>query len=158
MTTNPTTYSIIFICTGNFHRSPMAAVMFRAKVADSAETWRIESAGTWTVDGQRTTPEVLEVMRERGLDAGDHRSQLVSRDLLSDFNLILALSSNHKEALRTEFPELADRILLLSEMVGLNRDVEDPIGGPLIEFQATASEIDNYLTRGLDRICELAGS
>lgn len=158
MTKNPTPYSTIFICTGNLHRSPMADIMFRAKVTADAETWRIESAGTWAVKGQRTTPEVLKVMRERGLDASAHRSQLVSRGLLSGFNLILALASNHKEALRAEFPELADRIYLLSEMVNIHRDVEDPIGGPLIEFQAAAREIDNYLTRGFDRICELAGS
>jgi hypothetical protein len=67
------------------------------------------------------------------------------------------MAGNHKEALQAEFPDLADRVYLLSEMVGLVQDVEDPIGGPLDEFRIAADEIDRYLTRGFEKICELAG-
>ena len=67
------------------------------------------------------------------------------------------MESNHKEALRVEFPEIADRVYMLSEMVDVQRNVEDPIGGPLVDFVDTAREIDQYLTDGFDRICELAG-
>ena len=80
----------------------------------------------------------------------------MTTELLENFNLILVMAANHKEALTAEFPHLADRIYLLSEMVDLRRDVEDPIGGPLIEYQFAAREIKDYLERGFERIRELA--
>jgi protein-tyrosine phosphatase len=96
------------------------------------------------------------VLQTYGIDASGHRSLEITRELIANHNLVLCLASNHKEALRAEFPDLAGRIYLLSEMVGKEMDVEDPIGGPLVEFEAAAREIDEYLTKGLDRIVALA--
>jgi protein-tyrosine-phosphatase len=149
--------SVLFVCTGNLHRSPMAELLFRAKIAHNNLAWRIASAGTWAANGQPTNREVILVMQELGLDASTHSSQSVSRELMEQYRLILVMAANHKEALCAEFPDLAGRIYLLSEMVGRKADIEDPIGGPLIEYRATASEIDSYLTDGFERIVELAG-
>ena len=148
--------SVLFVCTGNLHRSPMGEFLFRKKVAENTQEWRIASAGTWATEGQPTNREVITTMREYGIDASLHRAQPVSRNLLEQFNLILVMASNHKEAIIAEFPDQNDRVYLLAEMVGRQADVEDPIGGPLIEYQGTAREIDNYLTNGLDRIIDLA--
>jgi protein-tyrosine phosphatase len=101
--------------------------------------------------------EVLTVLRSYGIDASTHRSKIVTRRKLQNHNLVLCLASNHKEALRTEFPDLKDRIYLLSEMAGETQSIADPIGGPLVEYQAAAREIRDYLIRGFDRIIELAG-
>lgn len=148
--------SVIFICTGNLHRSPMAKYFLQAKVADREGEWQVDSAGTWAALGQPTNTLVRQALQEFGLQANDHRSKPVSAKLLEQFNLILVMASNHKEALTAEFPHLSDRIYLLSEMVGLRRDVEDPIGGPLVEYQFAAREIKEYIERGFERIQELA--
>ena len=147
--------SVLFVCTGNFHRSPIAEYLFRAKIGANPD-WRIASAGTYTRDGLPAPPEVLTILARYGIDARRHRTREVTRPLLERSNLVLCLASNHKEALRAEFPDLAERIYLLSEMAGETADVEDPIGGPMIEFEAVAREIDDYLTRGFERIVQLA--
>ena len=149
--------SVLFICTGNIHRSPMAEALLKAKTATAKEQWIIESAGTWAPKGEPASQEVQVVLGKAGLDVSAHRSRRVNRRILHGFNLILTMEANHKEALQVEFPELAGRIYMLSEMVGMKRDIDDPIGGPLVDFVDTAREIDRYLTEGFERIRELAG-
>jgi protein-tyrosine-phosphatase len=148
--------SVLFVCTGNLHRSPMAEYFFKAKIGSDPD-WKIASAGTYTRDGMPLPPEVLMILSKAGIDARRHRSREITREMVANHNLVLCLASNHKEALRAEFPDLAERIHLLSEMVGEKSDVDDPIGGPMVEFEAVAREIDTYLTQGFERIVALAG-
>jgi len=133
----------------------MAEYFFKSKIGKDP-SWQISSAGTYTRAGMPSPPEVRMVMMKYGIDVRDHQSREVTRELIKQNKLVLCLASNHKEALRAEFSEFAKRIYLLSEMVGKKEDVDDPIGGPLIEFEAVAREIDAYLTQGYERIVELA--
>jgi protein-tyrosine-phosphatase len=149
-------HSVLFVCTANICRSPMAAALLRAKVAAESADWRIESAGTWAREGSPAATRTLLVMKERGLDISDHGSRSVSRELLKSFNLILTMEHGQKEAMQIEFPEVARRIYLLSEMIGQRFEIADPMGGFDEDFQATAKEIDDLLDRGLQRIRQLA--
>ena len=147
--------SVLFVCTGNLHRSPMAEYLFKEKIGEAVD-WEISSAGTYTRNGLPTNNEVLTTLQKYGIDAGSHRTKIITRRKIANHNLVLCLASNHKEALQAEFPDLKDRIYLLSEMVGETASVDDPIGGPLVEYEAAAEEIDNYLTEGFERIVRLA--
>ena len=148
--------SVLFICTANICRSPIAMGLLRAKVAGTGENWRIESAGTWAIDGAPAAVNSQLVLAEMGIDISNHRSRMVREKMLGEFNLILTMERGHKEALRIEFPQYRDRIYLLSEMVGGIFDIHDPIGRPLDEFRDTALEINQILDEGFERILELS--
>ncbi|MGE5225017.1 MAG: low molecular weight protein arginine phosphatase [Omnitrophica WOR_2 bacterium] len=150
--------SILFICTANICRSPMAMALFRKKVEQEpdAADWRIDSAGTWGLTGEPAAVKSVVVMQQYGIDLREHRSQEVSLAVLKSYDLILTMEQGHKEALRAEYPVLRDRIYLLSEMVDKNYDIQDPFGEPLSEYQETAQELDQLLTAGYSKICALA--
>jgi protein-tyrosine phosphatase len=117
--------------------------------------WRVESAGTWSIKGQPAAASTLDVLSRHGITL-HHRSRVVTVDLLREFNLILTMEAGQKEALKVEFPEIADRVYLLTEMIGEDYDIKDPIGGPYDEFEKTAQEFERIFDEGLERITQLA--
>ncbi len=117
--------------------------------------WMIESAGTWTQPGFPATPHGVKAMAEIGLDTSRHKSQVITAELLNRFQLILTMEHGHKEAIQIEFPQVTNRVYLLSEMSGEKLEIEDPVGGSFSEYQATVKEIENWLSSGLPRILEL---
>ena len=148
--------SVLFVCTANICRSPLAMALFRDKMEGEPDEWRVESAGTWALTGEPAAQKSQQVLAERGLDVSEHRARSVSLELLSSFNLILTMEKGHKEALQVEFPGISDRVYMLSEMIGSGFDIHDPIGGPLVDFQDTAEELERILTEGFEKIYRLA--
>jgi protein-tyrosine-phosphatase len=148
--------SVLFICTANIIRSPMAMALFRARLGRETPHWRIESAGTWAVEGDSAANRARYVMQARGLSLNDHSSRVVTRSMLRQFNLILTMERGQKEAIQAEFPEIARRVFRLGELAGVDQDVRDPIGGMTVDFEDTALELERMIDLGFERICQLA--
>jgi protein-tyrosine phosphatase len=151
--------SVLFVCTANICRSPLAMALFRHRLEQQGELpgWRIESAGTWAMEGEPPALKSIMLLGRRGINLRSHRSRTVSRELLQSFDLILTMERGHKEALRAEFPEIAGRTFLLTEMVGENRDIIDPMGGSLEAFELTIRDLEDIFERGQAEITRRAG-
>ena len=157
----PVSPSVLFVCTGNVCRSPMAVALFQRLVEQRGESqvWRVASAGTWAREGARAAPEAQEALRELGLDmAKGHRAQTVTTELLQGSDLIITFEQGQMEALQVEFPQIKDRVFGISQIVGQVFDVADPHGGTVEDFREKASEIEGLLRAGMDRILELAAA
>jgi protein-tyrosine-phosphatase len=150
--------AILFICTANICRSPMAEAIMRKLVNErpDAKKWRVESAGTWGLDGYGPANRAQVVIGEMGLNISGHRARTVTRTMLHSFDLILTMESGHKEALNAEFPKISNRVWMLTEMIGNSKDIPDPIAGTLDDFRATARNLEQILTQGLETILEKA--
>ncbi len=145
---------ILCICTGNICRSPMAEVLLQRLLGQEG---LVTSAGTWAVDGHPASRHAVRVMADQGLDLRPHRSRAVTRRIIQEVDLVLAMTHNHVEALRLEFPDQAANIYLLSEMKdGRRYDIDDPYGGSLADYQACASELAELIDTGVGRIKSLA--
>ena len=150
--------SILVVCTANQCRSPLAAALLRRRLADSPQPagWQVASAGTWVRPQAPAAPLMAQVAEEWGIDLHQHLAQEVSAGLLADQTLVLVMERGQKEALALEFPSMASRLYLLSELAGPAYDVADPMQSSLDDYRATAQELDDLIARGLPRILALA--
>jgi protein-tyrosine phosphatase len=101
---------------------------------------------------------MVAVMAKRGFDVKNHRSRVVSAEILAGFALILTMEFGQKEALQVEFPTASRRVYLLTEMAGARVQIDDPLDTSVISLQELTNEIDNWLERGFLRILELGRS
>ena len=156
MTENRTT--ILFVCTGNICRSPMAAALFRQRLDEdpARRNWRVLSAGTWAAGGRASTDHAIDEMAARGIDLGGHRSRSIDEGLMEEADLVLVMTQNHAEALSVSFPEHADKVHLISQMVGETYDISDPYGGPRREYAQVAEALEKLVDEGYERIVSLA--
>ncbi len=151
--------SILFVCTANQYRSPIAAAYFHKLLHDqhSEPGWLAGSAGTWTVPEQSLPLEVAQMALLLGLRVEGHRTQIVNDSLLAIYDLILVMEKGHKEAVRVEFPAVRERVYLLSEMVdGVPFDIPDPHSYPDQGYRILRDMCD-LIQQGLPRIEQLAG-
>ena len=149
---------ILFVCTGNLCRSPMAEGMLRHRMAEEGldSRYEVASAGTWGVQGSAASENAVAVMAERGIDIAEHRARTVSAPDVAAADLILVMSREHQHVLENTWPQYQWKVHRLSEMAGKRRDVQDPYGGPIEEYRACADVIAEYIDQGLEQIVELA--
>ena len=145
---------ILFVCTGNTCRSPIAAAIAR-RIAQERGLAHLDlgSAGTSAVDGQPASDGALLVGIERQLDLTEHRARQLMPELVEQADLILVMGPHHLE--RVEALGGTGKSYLLTDYASRSqegRPVTDPFGGDLDVYRATVDELESDIQRAVDRL------
>jgi protein-tyrosine phosphatase len=150
--------AVLFVCTANRFRSPLAEAAFKKCLEDDGcrMGWEVASAGIWTESGLPIFPTALKAAKEIGLKVGTHRTQPITPELLSRSNVVIVMQASQRESIQIEFPQAAGKIFLLSEIVdGIPYDIPDPFDTE-DSHQELAEEICGLVKRGYKKIIDLA--
>lgn len=145
---------LLFVCTGNICRSPMAAALFQSLAARAGDVIQVESAGTWGVDGQPASAMSKVVMAERGISLDSHVARTVDRQMLERASLVIVMTRSHRDALAAEFHLARPKIRLLSQVSEIEYDIADPYGKPLEAYRLCADDLEHLIERGYPKIIE----
>lgn len=158
--------SILFVCTGNTCRSPMAQGMFKKILQEKEKNYyryNIQSAGISAIPGMKPTDEAIKVMLEYGIDISQYKSQPLEEDLVKEADLILVMASEHQEYIQIRYPFAQNKVFLVKEFSQrkyLNKvqkkdkkyDIVDPIGKPIDFYRIIANDLKVNLEKIADII------
>ena len=141
--------TILFICTGNVCRSPMAEGLFRHATNGHGQ-FRVLSAGLGAVDGQPPTQHSVSAMRELGIDIANQRSRALTADLVRQADYIFGMTHGHVDTVGLLYPAAAEKTFLLREFdettAPYEKDISDPIGMPYDVYVHCREQIGEGIT------------
>lgn len=138
---------ILFVCTGNTCRSPMAAAMMNKLLADSKLTdIKSECAGIAANPGEPASGNAIAVMREIGIDLSQHRARQTTQKLVDESDAIYTMTETHAAIFKTAFPEAVSKINILGA------GIPDPFGGDINVYRSCRDTILAALKKLIEQV------
>ncbi len=145
--TQPGTRHLLFVCTGDICRSPMAEYILRHRLPPKPG-WIVTSAGVAAPPNQPPSIEGVEALRELKIDLTPHRSRPLDAELVDSADMIVVMTGAHSREIERRFPGTRDKVHLLTSFgtSATSDNIPDPIGGSVAVYRKVRDEIDSAIT------------
>src|SRR5436853_4553677 len=157
----PLMKTILFVCTGNICRSPMAEGLFRHAVKGRND-FRVISAGVGAVEGMPPSEHAVTALRELGIDISRQRSRMLTADIVQQADYIFGMTHSHVDAVTLLYPQAAEKTFLLREfdetLGNYEADISDPIGGSYEVYVNCRDQIEQGIAAMLKFIDQTSGA
>ncbi len=147
MSTRP--HHLMFVCTANICRSPMAEGIARAEADRRGLPVRVRSGGILGFVDKPAAANAIAACKEVGIDISGHRSKGITEDDVAWADAILVMEMRHQRELHNRFPELDGRVVLLGTFGG-RPEIDDPVGGWMWRFRRTRKLLERSVARFYD--------
>lgn len=144
---------VLFVCTGNTCRSPMAEVIMRRMAENAGTQMQVQSAGLYVLPGEPASPHAVQAAKELGLSLEGHHAQALTVGMVEQADAVLCMTQSQAEQIRRVCPEAQKKIWAIKNFAGLGSgDVSDPFGGSILEYRDCAQELELLCGLALDKL------